>query len=243
MARVPPMLLPGPLISGRLLRRYKRFLADVELDNGEIITAHCANPGAMTGLKEPGIKVWLSRSDNPKRKLKFSWELVEFPDQSSNIFAGINTAHPNRIVREAIEGGKIKELAGYASLRTEVRYGQNSRIDILLEDENRPPCYVEVKNVHLLRRPGLAEFPDSVTARGAKHLVELSDMVHDGARAVMLYLIQRTDAEQFALAADIDPKYAQCFQEASGAGVEAYAYDCQISPEHVTLNRYIPFAE
>jgi len=236
------MLLPDPLISGRLLRRYKRFLADIELEDGEVITAHCANPGAMTGLKEPGLKVWLSRSDNPNRKLKYSWELIEFEDRSPPVFAGINTAQPNRIVREAIEDGRIAELTGYSGLRSEVRYGQNSRIDLLLEDEHRPPCYVEVKNVHLLRKGDLAEFPDSVTARGAKHLVELSDMVRRGARAVMLYLIQRTDTGCFALAADIDPKYARAFEAAARAGVEAYAYDCQITPKHVTLNRRIPFA-
>lgn len=235
------MQLPAPLITGRLVRRYKRFLADIELDSGELITAHCANPGAMTGLKEPGLKVWLSRSDNPNRKLKFSWELIEFESQSPPVFVGINTMHPNKIVREAIDNGQIAELTGYADLRTEVRYGENSRVDILLEDQHRPPCYVEVKNVHLMRTSPLAEFPDSVTARGAKHLAELSAMVHQGGRAVMLYLVQRTDAEGFALAADIDPKYARAFQDAISAGVEAYAYDCQITPKHVILNQPIKF--
>ncbi|WP_319497776.1 DNA/RNA nuclease SfsA [uncultured Cohaesibacter sp.] len=226
------------LIPGRLIQRYKRFLADVELEDGTIITAHCANPGSMLGLKDPGSRVWLSRSDNPKRKLAYSWELLELDDA----MIGINTSHPNRIAEEAILGGRIEELVGYETLRREVKYGKNSRIDLLLQDAARPDCYVEVKNVHLLREPGLAEFPDSVTKRGAKHLDELSDMVRAGHRAIMLYLVTRTDADRFALAADIDPAYFEAFGKARACGVEAIVYICDISQEDMVLARALPFA-
>ena len=232
------MKLPAPLIPGKLLKRYKRFLADIELENGEVVTAHCANPGSMMGLKEPGSKVWLSKSDNPKRKLAYSWELLQFGEE----FVGINTAHPNRIVEEAILTGKITELTGYESLKREVKYGKNSRIDLLLQDEKRGQCYVEVKNVHLVRHKKLAEFPDSVTARGAKHLQELGDMVEQGHRAVMLYLVQHTDVDSFALAADIDANYAKNFKLARQRGVEAYVYRCKIDCEQITLDHALPFA-
>ena len=226
------MKLPENLVTGRLIKRYKRFLADVELDGGETVTAHCANPGSMLGLAAPGSPVWLSKSDNPKRKLAYSWELIE----ADGTLVGINTSHPNALVREAIEAGAVPELTGYDSLRREVKYGQNSRIDILLEGGGKPTCYVEVKNVHLLRQPGLAEFPDSVTARGAKHLRELADMVAEGHRAVMFYLIQRGDCDRFAFARDIDPNYGAAFDAAIAAGVEAIAYRCTISTAeiHVT---------
>jgi len=221
------------LVPGRLIKRYKRFLADVVLDSGEEITAHCANPGAMTGLKEPGARIWLSISDNPKRKLKYSWELIEVKEGRKRALVGrlvgINTNVPNGIVAEAIQDNQIPELGGYGTLRREVKYGAASRIDILLADEGRPDCYVEVKNVHLMRRQGLAEFPDSVTKRGTKHLGELANMVRGGARAVMLYLIQRTDADAFSIASDIDPAYGRAFEEAEQAGVEMLAYDCHIS--------------
>ncbi|SNY94202.1 sugar fermentation stimulation protein A [Cohaesibacter sp. ES.047] len=231
------MQFAAPLIRGTLIKRYKRFLADIELDDGSLITAHCANPGSMMGLKDPGVTVWLSKSDNPKRKLAYSWELMEL----DGAMIGINTAHPNRIVEEAILAGKVSEVAAYPTLRREVKYGKNSRIDLLLEGEGLPNCYVEVKNVHLLRVPGLAEFPDSVTKRGAKHLVELGDMVQEGHRAVMLYLVQRTDAERFSLAADIDPDYAAAFALARQRGVEAYVYACDISTDGITLSHPIPF--
>ncbi|WP_319413554.1 DNA/RNA nuclease SfsA [uncultured Cohaesibacter sp.] len=232
------MKFDKPLIPGRLIERYKRFLADVELEDGTVITAHCANPGSMLGLKDAGSRVWLSKSDNPKRKLAYSWELLELDDA----MIGINTAHPNRIVEEAILAEQIAELADYEHLRREVKYGKNSRIDLLLQDEAKPDCYVEVKNVHLLRQPGLAEFPDSVTKRGAKHLAELSDMVREGHRAVMLYLVQRTDADRFALAGDIDPAYAEAFAQATEQGVEAIVYLCDISTSEITLSRPLPFA-
>ena len=178
------MKFDTPLVSGKLLKRYKRFLADVVLDgDGSEITAHCANPGSMLGLKEPGSRVWLSLSDNPKRKLKYSWELIE----ADGALVGINTAHPNRLVEEALERGMIPALSGYQTLRREVKYGKNSRIDILLEGGDGSKTYLEVKNVHLMREKGLAEFPDSVTARGAKHLAELAGMVAEGHRAAMVF--------------------------------------------------------
>ena len=230
------MKFPEPLISGRLARRYKRFLADVELGDGEIVTAHCPNPGSMMGLAEPGMTVWLSRARNPKRKLKYSWELVA----ADGTLVGINTGHPNGLVAEAIRAGAIPELAGFEQLRQEVRYGKNSRIDILLENGAAEPCYVEVKNVHLRRSPGLAEFPDSVTARGAKHLVELGDMVESGARAVMVYLVQRNDCETFKIAADIDPNYDKALGVALERGVEALCYACNVTAEGIEVVRPLP---
>ena len=218
------MKFPDPLIRGTLLRRYKRFLADIRLDDGKEITAHCANPGAMLGLRDEGAEVWLSPSRNPKRKLKYSWELVH----ADGGLVGINTAHPNGLVEEAIAEGKVDGLNNYDEMRREVKYGQNSRIDILLQGDGRSDCYVEVKNVHLMRQPGLAEFPDSVTKRGAKHLVELGDMVAAGNRAVMFYLVQRTDCKRFTIAADIDPTYAKELDRALSRGVEAVCYDCSI---------------
>lgn len=234
------MRFSRPLVEGRLLRRYKRFLADVELFTGETVTAHCANPGSMLGLNAPGSKVWLSRSENPKRKLPYSWELIEVDLGKGPALVGINTSSPNGVVAAAIESGLVPQLTGYASLRREVRYGGNSRIDILLEDENRPPCYVEIKNVHLMRQAGLAEFPDSVTVRGAKHLKALSEQVQRGARAVMVYFIQRGDAERFALAQDLDPGYARGFAEATSKGVEAIALASALSLEGVSLPRAVP---
>lgn len=233
------MKFPAPLIEGRLLKRYKRFLADVDL-GGEMVTVHCANPGSMTGLAEPGSRVWLSKSDNPKRKLQYSWELVEVDLGAGPALVGINTAHPNPIVADAIKSGFITELCDFPSLRREVKYGVNSRIDILLENDDLQRCYVEIKNVHLMRQHGLAEFPDSVTARGAKHLGELAQMVREGHRAVMLYLVQRGDAEEFALARDIDPVYGQAFDAARAAGVEAIAYRCSLSVDGIHVERQIP---
>jgi sugar fermentation stimulation protein A len=234
------MRFSSSLIEGRLLRRYKRFLADVELLSGETVTAHCANPGAMLGLNAPESRVWLSRSANPKRKLSYSWELIEVDLGAGPVLVGINTSSPNAAVTAAIENGLIASLDGYASLRREVRYADNSRIDILLEAPARPPCYVEVKNVHLMRHAGLAEFPDSVTARGAKHLRALAEMTAGGARAVMVYFIQRGDAERLALASDIDPAYARAFTKAQQAGVEAIAVASALTLEGLSLPRAIP---
>lgn len=230
------MRLP-PLIKGRLLRRYKRFMADIEFASGEVITAHCANPGAMLGLHAPGSTVWVSHSTDPSRKLKYSWHLIEadFGVGASQI-VGVDTSLPNRLAEEAFAAGILAELAGYDSLRREVRYGTNSRIDLLLSGEGRPDAYVEIKNVHFMREPGLAEFPDSVTSRGAKHLEEMGAMVEAGHRAVMLYVIQMR-AERFTLATDLDPAYARAFARAHARGVEAYAYCCDVSPEAITLDR------
>jgi sugar fermentation stimulation protein A len=238
------MRFPTPLVPATLRRRYKRFLADVVLPDGKEITAHVANPGAMTGLAAPGTKVWLSRSDNPKRKLAWSWELAEVDLGSGPELVGVNTAHPNPLVGAAIAAGTITELASYGTLRREVKYGRNSRVDFLLEDSDksggRPPCYVEVKNVHLMRARGLAEFPDSVTVRGAKHLDELSAMAAQGCRSVMLFLVQIGSADRFALARDIDPTYGEAFDRARKAGVEAIAYRCAISETEITVTDAVP---
>jgi sugar fermentation stimulation protein A len=237
------MRFPMPLVPATLVRRYKRFLADVVMPGGEEVTVHVANPGAMTGLAAPGARVWLSKSDNPKRKLPWSWELVEVDFGGGGELVGVNTARPNGLAAEALAAGLIPGLTGYASARREVRYGKNSRVDVLLEDPARPPCYVEIKNVHLMRRRGLAEFPDAVTARGAKHLDELAAVVAAGHRAVMLYLIQIGSAERFALAADIDPTYAAAFARARAAGVEAIAWRCAITAEGIACAAPVPIDE
>ncbi|GAB4522725.1 MAG: DNA/RNA nuclease SfsA [Amphiplicatus sp.] len=231
------MRLPAPLFPGRLVRRYKRFLADIRLDSGETVVAHCANPGSMAGVAVEGAPVWASKSDNPARKLAWSWELVDI----DGVLVGINTANPNRIAAEAIRAGAVPALAGYRTLRREVKYGAASRIDLLLEDgQDGRPCYVEIKNVHLSRAPGLAEFPDAVTARGAKHLEELAAVAREGARAVMLFVVQRGDCAAFRPAADIDPDYAEGLRRAVAAGVETLCYDCAVSLDAVTLRRPLP---
>jgi sugar fermentation stimulation protein A len=234
------MRFPSPLAPAILQRRYKRFLADVVLPNGVETTVHVANPGAMTGLAAPGTRVWLSKSANPARKLPFSWELVEVDLGSGPELVGVNTAHPNPLVGAAIAAGTIAELAGYETLRREVKYGRNSRVDFLLENRGKPPCYVEVKNVHLMRAKGLAEFPDSVTARGARHLDELSAMAAQGCRAVMVFLVQIGSADRVALARDIDSKYGIAFDRALKAGVEAIAYRCAISETEITVAGAVP---
>jgi sugar fermentation stimulation protein A len=234
------MQFKGPLISGKLIKRYKRFLADVLLDTGESVTAACPNTGSMLGLKDPGNVVWLSASESTTRKYRYTWEMVDIPNIG---LVGINTARPNHIVGEAIAAQKIVELAGYSSQRTEVKYGENSRIDILLEHAGRPPCYVEVKNVHFFRKPGLAEFPDCVTERGAKHLVELSNMVKGGARAVMVYLIQCQMPDRFELACDKDKVYFDTFKKARKAGVEALALTCHVSTDEIGVEKSIPILD
>ena len=237
------MRFSAPLIPATLVKRYKRFLADVVLPSGETITAHVANPGAMTGLAAPGARVWLSKSDKPGRKLPYSWELVEVDLGGGLELVGVNTGHPNPLIGTALAAGAIAELAGYGSIRREVKYGRNSRVDFLLEGAGRPPCYVEIKNVHLMRRAGLAEFPDAKTERGAKHLDELGDMVAAGARAVMLYLIQIGSSQRFGLARDIDPKYAAAFDRARGRGVEAIAWKCRIDREGIEIAEPVPMVE
>ncbi len=230
------MKFEKPLIEGTLIKRYNRFFADVTLTDGKVVTAHCANSGSMLSVKEPGSRVWLTPVDNPERKLKFTWEFIEI----GGGLVGINTAYPNRLVAEAIAAGEIKSLKGYASLKREQKYGKNSRIDILLEDPKKPPCYVEVKNVTMKRDlgpKGRAEFPDSVTERGTKHLNELAEVVKSGGRAVMFYLVQRTDSKTFGLAADIDPDYAKAFEKAMKTGVEALCYGCEMTTDSITIGK------
>jgi sugar fermentation stimulation protein A len=228
-----------PLLEGRLVERYKRFLADVVLADGEQVTAHCANPGAMMGLKEPGSRVFLSRASNPNRKLKYNWELVEVPAGGGpHQLIGINTSRPNLLVAEALREGRLAPFAGYDRVRPEVKYGRNSRVDFLLEKDGEPPCYLEVKNCHLMREAGFAEFPDCVAARSAKHLYELADMAAAGARAALVYVIQM-DAERFDVARDIDPAYDKAFRHGLAAGVESYAYICRMSLDEVTIDRPI----
>ncbi|MFM9942720.1 MAG: DNA/RNA nuclease SfsA [Hyphomicrobiaceae bacterium] len=234
------MDFPTPLLPGRLIQRYKRFLADVKLDSGETVTATCPNTGSMMGLVAPGSRVWLSTSDSPTRKYKHTWEMVEADLGKGPGLVGINTNHPNKLVTEAIEAGRIAPLKGYASLRREVKYGKNSRIDILLEDAAKPACYVEIKNVHMMRRHGLAEFPDSVTERGVKHLAEMSDMVREGKRAVMVYLIQRHDATRLTFARDVDANYGAAFDAAIKAGVEAIAVRCKLTTEAIEVEKLVP---
>jgi sugar fermentation stimulation protein A len=238
-----PMNFAKPLLPGKLVQRYKRFLCDVTLDSGETITAACPNTGSMMGLTAPGSTVWLSTSDSPTRKYRHTWELIENDMGAGPVLVGINPNHPNALVTEAIQDGRIAELKGFGSLRREVKYGANCRIDILLEGgPGAQSCYVEIKNVHLMRRPGLAEFPDSKTERGVKHLIELSRMVASGHRACMLYLVQRGDATGFDLARDIDPAYATAFAHAKAAGVEMMSYACEMSPEAISIERQVAFA-
>lgn len=228
------MRFQTPLVPGRLIRRYKRFLADVRLDDGREVTAHCANPGAMTGLNSADMRVWLEPNDDPKKKLDYGWRLLELPDGH---WAGIDTMVPNKVVREALEAGQIAELTGYSNIRPEVKYGTASRVDFLLTEPGLPDAYVEVKNVHLSRQDGWAEFPDSPTLRGVKHLNELAEMKRQGHRAVMLYLVQRTDCCRFRLADDVDAKYATAFARARDAGVEVLCYDTNIDLQGVSLRR------
>ena len=234
------MHFPSPLIPATLIRRYKRFLADVSLDDGSETTVHVANPGSMLGLVEPAARVFLSKSANAKRKLPLSWELVEVDFGAGPEWVGVNTGHPNRLVEEAILASRIPSLADYPRLRREVKYGKASRVDFLLERDGAPPCFVEVKNVHMMRKPGRAEFPDCVTARGAKHLDDLAAEVARGARAIMVYLVQIGSAESVAFARDIDPAYGAAFDRARAAGVEAVALACRISPEGIEAERAIP---
>jgi len=233
------MDFPQPLERGVLVSRYKRFFADVVMDDGREITAHCPNPGAMLGLNTPGLPAWLSRSDDPKRKLAHTLELVE----ADGGLVGINTLHPNRIVAEALAADAIPEVTGYATHRREVRYGANSRVDFLLEHPDRAPCWLEVKNCHLRRGGTLAEFPDCVAARSLKHLRELTAMVEAGQRSVMLFVIQRTDCDAFEACHDLDPAYARGLTAAAEAGVEVLAYACDITPQAVQLSHKVPWQD
>ena len=230
-----------PLLRGKLIKRYKRFLTDVELDSGEVVTATCPNTGSMMGLLDPGNPVWLSVSDNPARKYAHTWEMVEALNAAGQpARVGLNTGLPNKLVEEAIVSDKVPLLSGYDTLKREQKYGKNSRIDILLSDgADGRLAYVEVKNVTLSREGGIAEFPDAVTERGAKHLMELADMVREGHRAVMVYLAQRSDAARFRLAHDIDPAYMDAWKAARDAGVESIALACQMGDDEIVADRLI----
>lgn len=229
------MVFTGPLERGVLVRRYKRFLADVVLEDGTGATAHVPNPGAMLGLTGPGLPVWLSRSADRKRKLPLTLEMVEI----DGALVGVNTMNPNRIAEAAIAAGAIPELAGYERMRREVRYDTDSRIDILLTSDGRPPAYVEIKNCHFRREPGLAEFPDCNTVRGVKHLKALERVAADGGRAVMLFVVQRMDCDLFDTADDIDRAYGPALREAAARGVEVLCYGCHLSPQAIRLDRPI----
>jgi sugar fermentation stimulation protein A len=237
------MRFPSTLIPATLARRYKRFLADVVLPSGEVMTVHVANPGAMTGLDRPLSRIWLSDSGNPLRKFPFTWELVEADVGCGLEIIGVNTGQPHQLVADALEAGLIPELRNYSSIRREIKYGENSRIDFLLEDPARRPCYLEVKNVHLMRKPGLAEFPDCVTLRGAKHLRELMAMRASGAHTVLLFVIQIPSADRFAVARDIDPAYAAAFDQARAGGVEMLAWRCNVSLDGIEIAAPVPIVD
>jgi sugar fermentation stimulation protein A len=217
------MLFPRPLVRGRLVQRYKRFFADVELDDGGLVTAHVANPGAMLGLKAPGTPAWLQPVDDPKRTLRFTLEMVE--DRGGLV--GVNTMHPNRLAAEAIAAGAVPELAGYALMRREV--------------PDRPRAWVEVKNVHFRRQGALAEFPDCVTTRGVKHLKALERIVEQGQRGVMLFVVQRGDCARFDTADDIDRAYGPALRDAAARGVEVLCYQCHMSPDAIRLDSPLPW--
>jgi sugar fermentation stimulation protein A len=233
------MQFPQPLERGLLIARYKRFFADVMMDDGRAITAHCPNPGAMLGLNAPGLPVWLSRSDDPKRKLAHTLELVE----ADGGLVGVNTMHPNRLVAEALAEGWIPELAGYGTARREVKYGAASRVDFLLSEPTateaggRARCWIEVKGVTLHRGGGLAEWPDCVSSRAVRHLTELEAMVATGDRAVVLFVVQRMDCEEFSACGELDPAFARGLERATAAGVEVLAYACDIGLAEVRIRQ------
>lgn len=235
-----------PLAEGRLIRRYQRFLADVELGDGRVVTAHCPNTGSMLGCKTPGSRVWLSASDNPQRKLAWTWELVEtsLADGAARdgVLVGLHTGRSNGLVREAIVAGRVPGLEGYDRIRPEVKYGSNSRIDLLLEGEGRPPCYVEVKNLTAAVADGTGFFPDAVTERGTKHLQEMMKVCAGGARALLVFCVQRGDVERVSPADHIDPLYGQTLREALAAGVEVCALGAAVSPAAIKLERLLPLA-
>ncbi|MDR9435550.1 MAG: DNA/RNA nuclease SfsA [Thiohalophilus sp.] len=231
------MKFDPPLIPATLLRRYKRFLADVQLDNGDELTVHTPNTGSMLGCAEPGTRIWLRDSASPTRKYRYSWELAS---TLAGTLVGVNTHLANALVQEGIESGVIEPLQGYRTLRREVKYGTNSRIDLLLADPGRVECYVEVKNVTAVDRDGYAIFPDAPTERGRKHLQELAAMVREGYRAVLLLHVARDDVDQFRAAAEIDPAYAQQLAAVCDQGVEVHAWVSQMTPESIRIARSIP---
>jgi sugar fermentation stimulation protein A len=222
---------PRALVEGRLIRRYKRFLADVQLPGG-VITAACPNTGSLMGCCEPGSRVWLSESDRPSRKYRHTWEIIEV----GKVMVGINTVLPNRLVAEAIANGVIGELSGYATVRSEVRYGEEaSRVDFVLESSGREACYVEVKNVTAAANRGVALFPDCVSERGSRHLRELIRMKAQGLRPVQLYCVQRGDVDEVRPADGIDHEYGRMLREAIAAGVEVLAYRAKVTPGEIRL--------
>lgn len=227
------MRFPTPLLEGRLLRRYQRFLADVDTAAG-ILTAHCPNTGSMQGCAEPGMRVWLSPATNPARKLAWTWELVE---ALPGVVVGMHTGRSNALVREAIEAGRVPELTGYPTIRPEVKYGEGSRIDLLLTAPGRPDCYVEVKNVTAAVAGRIGYFPDAVTTRGTKHLREMSAMVAAGHRAVLVFCVQRGDVDCVRPADHIDPVYGRTLREALAAGVEVIALGATVWPAGIELER------
>ena len=225
------------LITGTLIKRYNRFLADVKLRNNRNVTAHCPNSGSMKACSEPGRAVYLSRHNNPKRKLKYTWELIHMP----TTLVGVNTLVPNRLVYQGILAGKIETLKGYDRVTREVATGKGSRIDLRLDGNGKKPCYVEVKNCTLVE-DGVACFPDAVTSRGLKHLNELRKLRGKGCRCAMFFLIQRMDANLFKPADHIDPDYGKGLRRAAKDGVEIIVYDTKIDLKGIRLNRQIPFA-
>ena len=228
-------LIWGPLVEGTLVRRYMRFLAEVKLRNNRTVTAHCPNTGSMRSCAQPGQPVYLSKHDNPNRKLKYTWEIIDMPESR----VGVNTGVPNKLTAAAIRAGLVKPLAGYDDVKAEVKTGPHTRLDLGLNGSGLPPCYVEIKNCTLVEG-NTACFPDAVTDRGRKHLYELARLVQDGARAVIFYLIQRMDAEVFRPADHIDPEYGKALREVLSAGVEALAYDVDISLSRIDLRRPVP---
>jgi sugar fermentation stimulation protein A len=224
------------LIPGTLIRRYKRFLADVRLDDGTTVTAHCPNSGSMKSCCEPDRTVYLSVHDHPRRKLKYTWELIDMPTS----LVGVNTQVPNRLTAHAIAAGEVDALRGYETVRREVKAGKNSRIDILLASPDRRPCFVEVKNCTLVT-DGVATFPDAVTLRGQKHLMELQTLAADGYRCAMFFLVQRMDANRFAPAEHIDAEYARKLRQAVKNDVEILVYDVNIDLTGIRLNNPLPY--
>jgi sugar fermentation stimulation protein A len=234
------MRFPSKLAPATLARRYKRFLADVVFDSGDMATVHVANPGPMTGLDRPFSRIWLSDSGNELRKFPLTWEFAEVDLGSGPEFVGVNTTQANLLVADALAAGQIPELRHYSSVRRQVKYGEGSRIDFLLEEPAHPPCYLEVNNVHFMRRPRLAEFPDTLTDRGAAQLHELAALRTSGARVVLLFVVQIASAERLAVARDIDPAYAEAFTRARARGVEALAWRCRLSADGIELAAPIP---
>ena len=225
------MQFQSNLVHGRLVKRYKRFLADVELSSGQIVTAHCPNTGKMQGLTSHGMKVWLEPNQDPKKKLNYSWKLV---DHENGHYTGVDTTFANKIVNEALEQRKILELEDYDTIFREQNYGENSRVDFLLKRGSKN-CFLEVKSVTLCRQVNIAEFPDMVTLRGAKHLTELAKTINSDTRAIVLYLVQRSDCSNFKIANDLDPNYAQETIFSQNSGVEFFCYGVNFLPNGIEL--------